>query len=95
MADPVFNVMDARAVTSEPSTRYAHKDKEFNSALMEAIEATSMGSFKLERLPLTSELAEGLADVFDQEAAGFLRHGRIQKGLYRENVFESMTLTGE
>jgi tetratricopeptide (TPR) repeat protein len=71
MADPVFNVMDARAVTSEPATKYAQKDKEFNSALMEAIEATSMGSFKLERLPLTSELAESLADVFDQEAAVF------------------------
>jgi tetratricopeptide (TPR) repeat protein len=68
MADPVFTVMDARAVTSDPTTRYAKKDQQFNSALMDAIEATSMGSFKLERLPLTSDLAESLADVFEQKA---------------------------
>jgi CHAT domain-containing protein len=30
-----------------------------------------MGSFKLERLPLTSELAESLADTFDQDATLF------------------------
>ncbi|MCX5871757.1 MAG: tetratricopeptide repeat protein, partial [Deltaproteobacteria bacterium] len=68
IADPVFHALDARAITSEPATRFARQDQQFNTALMEAIEATSMGSFKLERLPLTSELAESLADTFDQDA---------------------------
>jgi hypothetical protein len=71
VADPVFQILDARAVIGEESTRFAKSDERFNSALMDAIEATSMGSFKLERLPLTGDLAEGLADVFDQDATVF------------------------
>jgi CHAT domain-containing protein len=71
VADPVFHTLDARAIIGEQATRFAKSDERFNSALMDAIEATSMGSFKLERLPLTGDLAEGLAAVFDQDATLF------------------------
>ncbi|MFH0959836.1 MAG: CHAT domain-containing tetratricopeptide repeat protein, partial [Pseudomonadota bacterium] len=71
VADPVFHTLDARAIIGEQATRFAKSDEKFNSALMDAIEATSMGSFKLERLPLTGDLAEGLAEVFDQDATLF------------------------
>ncbi len=71
VADPVFHTLDARVINTEQTSRFAQQDQQINSALMDAIETSSMGSFKLGRLPLTGELAESLADVFDQDATLF------------------------
>ncbi len=72
VADPVFHTMDARVINTEQVSRFAKQDEQFNTALMDAMETSSMGSFKLARLPLTGELAESLADVFEQDASLFI-----------------------
>jgi CHAT domain-containing protein/Tfp pilus assembly protein PilF len=59
IADPVFSMKDARAQASE-KTRLTDSERNFNIGLMRAVEEVGQGFFIMERLPLTSVLAENL-----------------------------------
>ena len=63
IADPVFDLNDKRAQAAT-QTKMAEQDKKNNIALMQTIEDSSNGTFKLNRLPQTTELAESLEKMY-------------------------------
>jgi tetratricopeptide (TPR) repeat protein len=67
MADPVFQMLDARA---EPvkTIMVAQGEKDFSLTLMSAMEESSGGTFHLNRLVQTGELAETLEEVFQDRS---------------------------
>lgn len=64
MADPVFEIVDARAREKRPETKAVQQEKERFVSLMAAIEEDSGGYFKFQRLPETGELAKQLDKLF-------------------------------
>jgi tetratricopeptide (TPR) repeat protein len=63
MADPVFEIKDQRAQQSD-LTKLAESDKNRNLQLMQTIEDTSNGSFRLKRLSETGVLADNLDKMY-------------------------------
>jgi CHAT domain-containing protein len=71
ISDPVFQINDARAeALNERDTRNLAPDNK-NNELMMAIEDFERGSFKFDRLPETSTLAENLSELFPAQADVF------------------------
>jgi tetratricopeptide (TPR) repeat protein len=63
IADPVFDLSDKRAQSAN-QTKLSEQDKKKNIALMQTIEDSAQGTFKLSRLPRTSELADNLEKMY-------------------------------
>lgn len=82
-ADPVFNRLDARVIHETP-TRLAEADGKFSLSLMEAMEESSMGAFTFRRLPLTGDLAEAVAQVFDLKCDIFTGLKASKQCLFKE-----------
>jgi CHAT domain-containing protein/Flp pilus assembly protein TadD len=67
MADPVFQLRDARAQATR-TVRISQRDQRFYPKLMATIEETSGGSFRFERLALTQTLAENLRTLYHDQS---------------------------
>ena len=63
IADPVFDLTDKRA-QSAGQTKISEQEKKNNTALMQTIEDTSQGGFKLKRLAQTTELSDNLNKIY-------------------------------
>ena len=63
IADPVFEMVDARVQGAAPETRVARQEEDSYSRLMTAIEESGSG-FNLHRLSETGELARKLANLY-------------------------------
>jgi len=66
MADPVFELRDARLQSSKPETTSAEKGKDRFSRLMVAMEEETGGSVKLKRLEGTQNLAKNLETLYGE-----------------------------
>jgi len=63
IADPVFEMLDARVQEAAPETRVARREEDSYSRLMTAVEESGSG-FNLHRLSGTGELARELANLY-------------------------------
>ncbi len=66
IADPVFSRSDPRVRTLTGSSK-SQSDVRYQTMLMSALKDTSDGGFGLSALPLTSELAEYLSDLYGRK----------------------------
>ena len=64
IADPVFDMRDARAQETGSSTKLTGSEASMYKGLMAAIEEGKMGPLRLPQLPLTGKLAENLNTAF-------------------------------
>lgn len=63
MADPVFELSDKRVQTAGQS-KLSEQDKKNNLALMQTIQDSSQGMFRLKRLNQTTDLADNLEKLY-------------------------------
>ena len=66
VADPVFSMQDARAQQAS-QTRLAEAEKQQNIELMRAMEEEGQNFFMMKRLPRTSQLADGLEQIYGDD----------------------------
>ncbi len=64
VADPVFQMADARLQEKRPEVKLAQKDENRQASLMAAIEENSGGCFSLKRLKGTERLAKSLEQLY-------------------------------
>ncbi len=96
IADPVFSLQDVRAQASS-NVRVAAGDARHYTQLMAAIEDSSKGMFRFERLPETEALAASLGNIYkgkshiltglDASKKKFLKEIGPQLGTYNFVVF--------
>ena len=67
IADPVFSMQDARAQQATTQTRLAETEKQQNIELMRAMEEEGQNFFVMKRLPRTSQLADGLEQIYGDD----------------------------
>jgi tetratricopeptide (TPR) repeat protein len=71
MADPVFQMKDARAQDRKPGPHLAGVEARLYEELMATVEDGKVGSLRLNRLPFTGELAENLSMLFRGSCATY------------------------
>ena len=64
IADPVFEMKDARTQEKESSTKLAGSEARMYEDLMTSVEDGNVGGLRFKRLPLTGNLAENLNTAF-------------------------------
>jgi CHAT domain-containing protein/tetratricopeptide (TPR) repeat protein len=64
IADPVFEMKDARAQGKKSETKLTGTEASFYEDLMASVEEGKVGGLRFTRLPLTGELAENLSTSF-------------------------------
>jgi hypothetical protein len=69
IADPVFEMKDARTQEKQSSTKLAGSEASIYEDLMTSVEDGNVGGFRFKRLPLTGNLAENLNTAFKGSCA--------------------------
>ncbi len=71
MADPVFQLRDARAQKSKPKSKLAGVEADMYKNLMVAVEEGELGTVRFNRLPMTGDLARELSETYKGDSVVF------------------------
>ena len=85
IADPVFDMRDARAQETGSSTKLTGSEASMYKGLMAAIEEGKMGPLRFGQLPLTGNLAENLNTAFKGSCALFTGL-KADKGAFMKDI---------
>jgi CHAT domain-containing protein len=93
VADPVFEMRDARLQGTKPEIRVTEKERQRQVALMAAMEEESGGCFRLNRLPATGTLARDLENLYSGTCDVYTGLDST-KGLFFRNVAPNLSRYG-